>query len=44
MDSNELGNKSWLLTQPMKSDDDDDDDDDDEQTSQYGVARTVLVW
>jgi len=27
MDSNELGNKSWLLSQPMKSDDDDDDDD-----------------
>jgi len=26
MDSNELGNKSWLLTQPMKFDDDDDDD------------------
>ena len=28
MDGNELGNKSWLLSQPMKSDDDDDDDDD----------------
>ena len=28
MDSNELGNKSWLLTESMKSDDDDDDDDD----------------
>jgi len=28
MDGNELGNKSWLLTQPTKSDDDDDDDDD----------------
>jgi len=25
MDSNELGNKSRLLTQPMKSDDDDDE-------------------
>ena len=25
MDSNELGNKSWLLTQPIKSDDDDDE-------------------
>jgi len=27
MDSNELGNKSLLLTEPIKSDDDDDDDD-----------------
>ena len=26
MDSNELGNISWLLTEPMKSDDFDDDD------------------
>ena len=28
VDSNELGNKSTLFTQHMKSDDDDDDDDD----------------
>jgi len=37
MDSNELGNKSWLLTQPIKS-----DDDDDENTKKRNEKETTL--
>ena len=40
MDSNELGNKSWLLTYPMKYDDDDDDDDDET----YSISQRTLCW
>jgi len=42
MDSIELGNKSWLLTQPMKSDDDDDDhDDDDDDNNDEAKSRKM---
>ena len=43
MDSNELDNESWLLTQTIKSDDDDDDDDDDDGDLLLLIGDVVRV-